>query len=92
MEIGEGTSSLSLGSAGQTEPPPEGKLRVWIVDPRYVPVETSEPLEYKILDEAGQAIASGTIEGTAYVDIDEPDGKISVWLAGEVLTVHVGQS
>ncbi|PRQ04759.1 hypothetical protein ENSA5_05240 [Enhygromyxa salina] len=91
MEIGEPVSPLAAGSAGSTEPPPAGKLRLWIVDPRYVPVELGEALEYKVLDGSGQTIASGTLEGTGYVDIDEPEGgEVSVWLDGEVLTAHVG--
>ncbi|HLT35641.1 MAG TPA: hypothetical protein VK034_05130 [Enhygromyxa sp.] len=91
MEIGEGSSAQSVGSAGETDPPPAGKIRLWIVDPRYIPVEAAEPLDYEVLDGGGQTIASGTLEGTGYIDIDERDGEISVRLAGEILTVHLGR-
>ena len=91
MEIGEGTSPLAVGSAGETEPPPAGKIRLWIVDPRYVPIEATEARDYEVLDGSGQTIASGTLEGTGYVDIDERDGEVSVRLAGEILTVHLGR-
>jgi hypothetical protein len=91
MEIGEPVSQLSVGTAGTTEPPPEGKLRLWIVDPRYIPVELEQELEYKVLDGSGQTIASGTLEGSGYIDIDKPeDGEeVSVWLDGEILTAHL---
>jgi hypothetical protein len=91
MEIGESSSPLAVGSTGATEPPPEGKLRLWIVDPRYIVVELREELDYEVLDGSGQTLASGTLDGTGYVDIDEPDGdEISLRLGGEILTVHLG--
>jgi hypothetical protein len=95
MQIGE-KSTTGIGSSGRLdrrgasdEDVPVGRLRIWIVDPRYVVVKLNEPLEYKVIADSGRVIASGTVEENGYFDIEPPEiGRISLWLDGELLTVH----
>lgn len=94
MQIGE-SSNIAEGVDGRIDPladlgaGPEGILRIHIVDSRYVPVKIREPLEYRIVDDAGNVITSGHVSGDGCIDINYPDsGSISLWLDGEFLTVH----
>jgi hypothetical protein len=91
MQIGESTAQSSGGGTDSTSAPPRpGKLRLWIVDPRGTAIAPGQALPYKVLDGSGSTLASGNLEeGYGYVDIDKPDGgDVSLWLDGEVLTVH----
>ncbi|MEM6989963.1 MAG: hypothetical protein AAF721_05685 [Myxococcota bacterium] len=93
MQIGEASDAAAAGAGpaqrnNSPEPPP-GFFRLWLVDSRYVLVEPTESVEYKVLDEGGRVLASGSWSGQAYIDVEAPEsGQISLWLDGEVLTVH----